>query len=107
MGNGYRAYDICVFLWNETFMNEDYMNSSEWKSLLKGYNTIRELSGIELASITAFAALRELWMMGLHADVMNRNAGCSWYHDGYFNYQIGIYKLWYHRWEKENQEKKE
>lgn len=100
MGYGYRVYDLCTYLWNETFQNEDYKDSKEWKALLNGYNSIRKLSDNELSSVTAFAALRELWMMGLHADVMDRNAGCTWYNDGYFDYQIGIFKLWFHRWEK-------
>lgn len=97
MGYGWRAYDICVYAWNETFGNEKYIESEVWKSFLEGYNSIRKLTEAEQASINVFAALRELWLMGLHADVMERNAECSWYNDGYFNYHIGIFKLWYER----------
>lgn len=97
MGYGWRAYDICVFAWNETFGDEKYIETEAWKAFLEGYNFVRQLSETELASINAFAALRELWLMGLHADVIERNAECSWYNDGYFDYHIGIFKLWYKR----------
>lgn len=97
MGFGWRSYDICVYAWNKTYGEEKYIDGEEWKAYLEGYNSIRQLSEDELASINVFYALRELWIMGLHADVMGKNAGCSWYNDGYFNYHIGILKLWYQR----------
>lgn len=40
-------------------------------------------------------------------DCMGKGYRMYWYHDGYFNYQIGIYKFYYHRWKKENSVKKE
>lgn len=97
MGYGWRAYDICVFAWNETFDDEKYAYGECFKAFLDGYNSVRKLTQIELQAINVFAALRELWMMGIHAEVMERNAGCSWYNDGYFDYQIKIFKLWYER----------
>jgi Ser/Thr protein kinase RdoA (MazF antagonist) len=97
MGYGYRVYDICVYAWNHTFDNEDYIDKDEWKAYIDGYNSIRQLSTSELELISAFAALRELWLIGLHADIITRNAGCCWYNDGYFDFQIGKYKLWYNR----------
>ena len=97
MGYGWRIYDISIYAWNETFSDEKFIESETWEAFLNGYNSIRELNDTERSSISVFAALRELWMMGLHADVMERNAGCSWYNDEYFNYQIGIFKLWYER----------
>jgi Ser/Thr protein kinase RdoA (MazF antagonist) len=103
MGYGWRAYDICVYLWNKTFGEEKYIESKEWQAYLDGYNSIRQLDEIELKSINAFTALRELWLMGLHADVIERNAGCSWYNNGYFDYRIGNFKLWYERFMKESQ----
>ncbi len=94
MGYGWRAYDICVFAWNETLGNDKYIESDDWKAFIDGYNSVRKLSDAEKDTITAFAALRQLWIMGLHADVIERNAGCSWYNDEYFNYNIGIFKQW-------------
>lgn len=97
MGYSWRAYDICVFAWNKSFKNESYIDSKEWQAFLNGYNSIRQLSEIEISSIPVFAALRELWLMGLHANMINRNAGCSWYNDDYFNFRIKIFKSWYNR----------
>lgn len=97
MGYGWRAYDICVFIWNEAFNDEKYVEGESFKSLLDGYNSVRKLTEIELRAINVFVALRELWMIGLHAEIMERNAGCSWYNDGYFDCQIKIFKLWYER----------
>lgn len=48
-------------------------------------------------AIPAFAALRELWMIGLHAEVMEKNAGCSWYQDDYFDYQLKVFRQWLNR----------
>ena len=48
-------------------------------------------------AIPAFAALRELWMIGLHAEVMEKNAGCCWYQDDYFDYQLKVFRQWLNR----------
>ena len=97
MGYGWRAYDICVFAWNETASDENYIEKEPWKTFLEGYNSIRILNETELKGINAFAALRDLWLMGLHADVIERNAGCCWYNDSYFDFRMKIFKLWYDR----------
>jgi Ser/Thr protein kinase RdoA (MazF antagonist) len=97
MGYGWRSYDICVFAWYETLRDEKYIDNDAWKYYIEGYNSIRQLSEDELISINAFSALREIWVMGHHADLMTRNEGCGWYNDGYFDFHIGIFKLWYNR----------
>lgn len=97
MGDGFRIYDICTYAWNESFHNEIYLESEEWQAFLNGYNSIRQITEIELSSISAFIALRELWLLGINADVMRRNAGCCWFNDSYLNQQIEIFKMWYHR----------
>lgn len=73
------------------------MDGAIWNKYLEGYESVRKLRPEEKETIPAFAALRELWMMGLHADVMDRNAGCCWYQDDYFDYQIKIFRLWLDR----------
>lgn len=97
MGYGWRAYDICVYAWNETAGDETYIEKEPWKVFLEGYNSVRQLNEHELLAIHAFGALRDLWLMGLHVDVIEKNAGCSWYNDGYFDFRINIFKLWYER----------
>lgn len=97
MGNGFRIYDICTYAWNESFDNKTYLESDEWLAFIRGYNTVRQLTELELSSISAFIALRELWLLGINSDVMDRNAGCCWFNDEYLNQQIDIFKFWYHR----------
>jgi Ser/Thr protein kinase RdoA (MazF antagonist) len=97
MGYGWRAYDICVFVWNHTLNDGKYIESDDWKAFLDGYNSVRQLSDIEKASINDFAALRTLWVMGLQADLLERLADCCWYNDGYFDSRIRRFKLWYER----------
>ncbi len=97
MGYGYRAYDLCVYAWNESYHNNNYLEGDEWRSLIEGYEEVRLLDPKEVQSIEVFIALRQLWLMGLHADVMQRNAGCCWYNDNYFNEQIKIYRNWFQK----------
>lgn len=92
MGYGYRAYDICIYAWNESFHNQEYLNTDEWKSFLEGYESIRKLTEAEKECIPAFMALRQVWLMGLHADVMNRNAGCCWFQNDYFIRQMDAFR---------------
>ncbi|WP_029503555.1 phosphotransferase enzyme family protein [Lachnoclostridium phytofermentans] len=94
MGYGYRAYDLCVYAWNESYRDKKYLEGEEWRAMVEGYEEIRRLDCQEVQSIEMFIALRQLWLMGLHADVMQRNAGCCWYNDNYFNEQIKIYRNW-------------
>lgn len=98
MGYGWRAYDICVFAWYETRGDEKYIEKDAWKAYIEGYNSVRQLSESEIISINAFCSLRELWLMGHHADLMKRNEGCGWYNDGYFDFHISVFKLWYKRY---------
>ncbi|MEO3946035.1 phosphotransferase [Gorillibacterium sp. CAU 1737] len=97
MGYGWRAYDICVFAWNETFGEEGYVDKEPWKAFLEGYQSVRPLSKMELDLIPAFAALRDFWLAALHADAIEWNAGCTWYNDDYFNNRLRYFKLWHER----------
>ena len=97
MGYGWRAYDVCVFAWYETLRDERYIENDAWSAYLDGYDMVRQLSENEICTINAFCALRELWLMGHHGDLMNRNEACGWYNDEYFDFHIGIFKLWYKR----------
>ncbi|MDF2686343.1 MAG: aminoglycoside phosphotransferase [Clostridia bacterium] len=97
MGNGWRAHDICVFVWNNMLGDEKYIESEAWKAFLDGYNSVRILSDNELNAINAFGALRGLWVMGIHADLSERNSCISIFNDHYFNFFINNFKLWYNR----------
>lgn len=95
MGYGYRAYDLCIYAWNEAYSDKEYLTSKEWGMILSGYDSIRKMSQEEKELIPAFMAIRQVWLMGLHAQVMDINAGCCWFHDGYFTEQIGLFDRYY------------
>jgi Ser/Thr protein kinase RdoA (MazF antagonist) len=97
MGNGWRAHDISVFVWNNTLINEKYVESEAWKAFLDGYNSVRLLTENELLCINAFGALRALWVMGVHSNLRERNIGCMGFNENYYNFFINNFKLWYNK----------
>ncbi len=98
MGIGYRAYDLCVYLWDETSVNEEFINSEEWKDYLRGYNEVRILLKAEINAIPAFAALRQLWFIGLLIDATNINNSWDGLDNGFFKEQLKRYIFWYNKW---------
>lgn len=98
MGIGYRAYDLCVYLWDETTINEKFINSDEWKNYLKGYNEVRILSQAEIIAIPAFAALRQLWFIGLIIGATKINNSWDGLDDNFFKEQLKRYTFWYNKW---------
>ena len=97
MGYGYRAYDICIFAWSTTFRQQNFIETQSWQMYLEGYSSIRKLGEDELRCIPAFAALRCLWLMGLHLDGTAYKNSWSVFNDGYFNNNMTLFKLWYYR----------
>lgn len=65
---GWRAYDLAVVRWCEGFYNMD-PGDTLWQSFLKGYAEVRPLAEVDLASIPAFVALREIWHTALLASL--------------------------------------
>jgi Ser/Thr protein kinase RdoA (MazF antagonist) len=101
MGIGYRVYDLCVYLWDETSVNEEFINSEEWKNYLKGYNEVRILSKAEIISIPAFAALRQLWFIGLIIDATKINNSWDGLNNSFFEEHLKRYKFWYEKWKSD------
>lgn len=66
MGGVWRAYDLAIVRWSEGFYQMD-PEDALWHAFLKGYGECRELSQNDLASITTFVALREIWHTALFA----------------------------------------
>ena len=97
MGNGWRSHDIAVFLFNHSLGNENYKESSEWKLFLNGYNSIRMLEENEVKALSAFCALRNTWVMGVHTKLSDKNMGCQMFNDNYFNFFINNFKMWFNR----------
>lgn len=98
MGEGYRAYDLCVYLWDETSVNEEFIITDEWKNFIKGYNDVRKLTDAEIISLPAFAALRQLWFIGLLIDATKINNCWDGINDYFFEVQINRFKFWYEKY---------
>lgn len=60
---GYRAYDIATAWWN---LLHNYGKQEEecWDAFLDGYFSRRQLSGDDMASLTAFISIRRIWLIG-------------------------------------------
>lgn len=103
MGNGWRSHDIAVLACNNTFVhiarkNEiPYIESDEWKEFLKGYNSVRQLCEDEINAVNIFAAIRIVWVWGVHADLIKRGMPSPLFDDNYFKGLYDIFKYWYDR----------
>lgn len=97
-GYGWRAYDIAVFLWhqqlNRSASEDEDSKQKQWESFLDGYNTVRHMNVNELNAIKVFVIIREIWLLGIHLGSLERNRGCDWLSDRYFDFHIKFIKKW-------------
>jgi Ser/Thr protein kinase RdoA (MazF antagonist) len=97
-GYGWRAYDIAVYLWhqqlNRSASEKDDSKQKQWEAFLSGYNAVRQLSENELKTINAFVAIRDIWLLGIQLGSLERNRGCDWLSDGYFDFHVAFIKNW-------------
>lgn len=97
-GYGWRSYDISVYLWNhqsdQPVPKDCDSKQKQWDDFLSGYNEIRPLSTNEIKGTSAFVAIRSIWLLGVQLESLNRNQGCDWLDDKYFDYQIDFIEKW-------------
>lgn len=67
-GPGWRAYDLAIVRWSEGFYKMD-PEDILWQAFLKGYKEQRQIAEIDLLSIPAFVAVREIWHTALIASM--------------------------------------
>lgn len=85
-GPGWRAYDIAVFRWSRVHQLQD---EKLWEAFLAGYMQLRTLQPVDVAAVPVFAAIRQIWLQGLHT----ANApdwGYSFLDDSYFDEVMNI-----------------
>ena len=97
-GYGWRPYDISVFLWscvpNDNWEQDNLdKRSLLWKAFLEGYSSIKPLSEDEVKASYVFAAIRHIWLMGVHVNGVSA-WGTSWIQDQYFDEAITFIKKW-------------
>jgi Ser/Thr protein kinase RdoA (MazF antagonist) len=93
-GWGYRAYDLAVFPWAFA-VRESATERIEamGRAFLGGYARRRRLGAIDVDTIPAFVAIRQIWLMGLHIGIGDR-FGWGWINDGYFDRQLKVLRDW-------------
>lgn len=97
-GYGWRAYDIAVYLWhqqlNQPASENDDSKQKQWEDFLSGYNIVRTLNAYELKAAKVFVVIRDIWLLGIQLGSLERNRGCDWVGDWYFDFHIGFIKNW-------------
>jgi Ser/Thr protein kinase RdoA (MazF antagonist) len=64
-GPGPRAYDLGVFVWSTRLQGRPAQDVARF---LAGYERVRPLSPAERAALDLFAAVREVWFIGLQTE---------------------------------------
>jgi Ser/Thr protein kinase RdoA (MazF antagonist) len=85
-GPGWRAYDIAVFRWSRVQNSQD---EKLWEAFLNGYLQLRTLQTVDLAAVPLFVAIRQIWLVGLHA-FNAPDFGYSFLNDYYFDESMSI-----------------
>ena len=80
-GPGTIAYDLAVFRWCGRLQEQEM---ERWEPFLRGYQQVRLLSDLELASIPLFVACRYLWHISVHT-LNAPDWGMGWLNDAYFD----------------------
>ncbi len=93
-GWGHLAYDLSVFPWAFAVGG----NSSErieamGRAFLRGYLRCRPLCDADVAAIPVFAAIRQIWLIGLHIGLADR-FGWGWLGDPYLDRQRKVLRDW-------------
>lgn len=94
MGYGFRAYELAVYLWDEASVHDYYIESEEWNSYVKGYESIRGLAKAEKMMLPAFAAFRQLWFIAVIIDATKINNSWDGINQGFFDQQLERFQWW-------------
>ncbi len=86
-GYGWRAFDIAKFLHVSYTWKIDKIVC---QAFLAGYQTIRKLNDLELASIPVFTKAAHIWVMGINASVAGEVVPYSHYTDEWFDAKLAL-----------------
>jgi Ser/Thr protein kinase RdoA (MazF antagonist) len=89
-GAGWRAYDVAVFRWGARLHGKE---TERWPAFLRGYGEERSLGEIDLQATPYFVAIRQLWLVGLHA-ANGQDWGFGFMHDRYVDRAIKFLRDW-------------
>jgi Ser/Thr protein kinase RdoA (MazF antagonist) len=86
-GYGWRAFDIGKFMHITHAWNID---SSVRQAFLDGYQAIRQLSAVELASIPVFTKVAHIWVMGINCQVAGEVVPYGHFTDEWFDSKLAL-----------------
>jgi Ser/Thr protein kinase RdoA (MazF antagonist) len=70
-GPGWLAYELCVYLWvllpRKPGGALDAESLERWRRYIAGYRSVRPLAAADFEAISAFLAVRQIWLMGEYA----------------------------------------
>ena len=93
-GWGYRAYDLSVFPWAFAVgESEPERIESMGRAFLNGYMRRRSLGQVDIVAIPIFAAIRQVWLIGLNIGLADR-FGWGGLNDRYFDRQLKVLRDW-------------
>src|SRR5262249_16823240 len=89
-GCGWRAYDLASFRWAARVQKKE---RARWKPFLAGYRKERQLNEIDVEAVPIFVGVRNLWIMGLHAE-NTLDWGIGWMNEAYFDRALDFFRDW-------------
>ncbi|WP_026736501.1 phosphotransferase [Fischerella sp. PCC 9605] len=88
-GYGWRAFDIGKFMHFAMRMKIDVEVRN---SFIEGYQDIRKLSKVELASIPVFVKVAHIWVMGISANAVEDVLSYGWFDDDWLDARLGLFR---------------
>ena len=92
-------FDQCGYGWRSFDIGKFINTSIAWKidnkiisSFLEGYQTIRQLSNIEVDAIPLFTKIAHIWVMGISASVVGDVLAYSWFTDDWLDSKLKLFK---------------
>ena len=77
-----------MFRWDARLAGKE---RERWEAFVRGYETKRKISDVTLKLTTAFMAIRDIWLMGLHMGNAT-DFGRDWLDDDYIDRRIKFLK---------------
>lgn len=96
-GQGWLEYDLACFKHGKLMINDQ----ESWVHFVNGYHKHRNID-INDQAISLLVAMRQLWMLGLHADTALMS-GLSWFNDQYFAMIAQFFHQWKSHYKQEYQ----
>lgn len=83
-GFGWRSYDLATFKWVIKQLGKEELL---WQSFLGGYQSVREISELDVSMVETFMAIRDIWFFGLNT---GNSLAQGWLNDRYMDIHLNF-----------------